>query len=62
MRIVTARDEQLYDKLVRLAGGDSSIVLEVLSPRIDRASVDLTTVIREIKRRRGQPGAQNTGS
>jgi hypothetical protein len=54
MRVVTSRDEQFYDKLVRLAGGDANLVLEVLSPQADRRSVDLPAVITEIKRRRSQ--------
>jgi hypothetical protein len=55
MRIVTSRDEHFYDKLVRLAGGDSGLVLDVLSAQPARHSVDLSTVISEIKRRRGGP-------
>lgn len=53
MRILKAKDEALYAKLVRLAGGDSGLVLDILSSK-GRPSVDLTTVIAEIQKKRAQ--------
>lgn len=48
MRILKEKDRVLYDKLVRLAGGDSAIVISVLS-NPHRSSVDLKTAIAEIE-------------
>lgn len=48
MQVLTEKNRILYDKLVRLAGGNSEIVIKVLSnPR--RSSVDLKTAIKEIE-------------
>ena len=54
MQVLTEKNRILYDKLVRLAGGNSEIVIKVLSnPR--RSSVDLKTAIKEIEElRNGQ--------
>jgi hypothetical protein len=51
MRVLKEKDRILYDKLVRLAGGDSGIVIKVLS-NPHRSSVDLKTAIREIEKLR----------
>ena len=48
MRVLKDKDLVLYDKLVRLAGGNSQIVLKVLS-NPHRSSVDLRTAIKEIE-------------
>lgn len=48
MQVLKDRDDALYTRLVRLAGGDSAIVMDVLS-RPERPSVSLATVIREIE-------------
>ncbi|SFH28412.1 hypothetical protein SAMN05216299_10550 [Nitrosospira sp. Nsp14] len=48
MRVLKDKDRVLYDKLVRLAGGNSQIVLKVLS-NPHRSSVDLRTAIKEIE-------------
>ena len=48
VRVLKEKDRILYDKLVRLAGGDSGIVIKVLS-NPHRSSVDLKTAIREIE-------------
>lgn len=48
MRVLKEKDRILYDKLVRLAGGDSGIVIKVLS-NPHRSSVDLKTAIKEIE-------------
>lgn len=54
MRVLKEKDRVLYDKLVRLAGGDSGIVIKVLS-NPHRSSVDLKTAIKEIEElRNGQ--------
>lgn len=51
MQVLNDKDDALYAKLVRLAGGDSGIVMRVLSnPSRDRVS--LTTVIEEIETHR----------
>jgi hypothetical protein len=55
MRVLKDKDRVLYDKLVRLAGGNSQIVLKVLS-NPHRSSVDLRTAIKEIEAlRNSQP-------
>ena len=58
MRVLKDKDRVLYDKLVRLAGGNSEIVIKVLS-NPHRSSVGLRTAIKEIEAlRNGQkPGA-----
>jgi hypothetical protein len=58
MRVLKDKDRVLYDKLVRLAGGNSDIVIKVLS-NPHRSSVGLRTAIKEIEAlRNGQkPGA-----
>lgn len=56
MRLLKPKDEALYAKLVRLAGGDSRIVMAVLS-KPSRPTIDLKTVIEEIENRR-QPSAR----
>jgi hypothetical protein len=48
MRVLKDKDRVLYDKLVRLAGGNSEIVIKVLS-NPHRSSVDLRTAIKEIE-------------
>ncbi len=48
MQVLKEKNRVLYDKLVRLADGNSEIVIKVLSnPR--RSSVDLKTAIKEIE-------------
>jgi hypothetical protein len=57
MRVLKDKDRVLYDKLVRLAGGNSDIVIKVLS-NPHRSSVDLRTAIKEIEAlRNGQKAA-----
>lgn len=51
MQVLSDKDGALYTKLVRLAGGNSGIVMQVLS-KPARYSVSLTTVIEEIERLR----------
>ena len=54
MQVLKEKNRILYDKLVRLAGGDSEIVIKVLSNPY-RTSVDLRTAIKEIEElRNGQ--------
>lgn len=54
MQVLKEKDRVLYDKLVRLAGGNSGIVIKVLS-NPHRSSVDLKTAIKEIEElRNGQ--------
>ena len=48
MEVLRDKDRELYDKLVRLAGGNSSIVLKCLSNR-KRQYVTLRELIEEIK-------------
>lgn len=61
MRILKDKDRVLYDKLVRLAGGDSGIVISVLS-NPHRSSVDLKTAITEIEAlRNGGDGRSGHG-
>ena len=48
MRVLKDKDRVLYDKLVRLAGGNSDIVIKVLS-NPHRSSVGLRTAIKEIE-------------
>lgn len=54
MQLLTARDEALFTKLVRLAGGNTDIVMQVLS-RPARPSVSLTQVVQEIETLRSAP-------
>jgi hypothetical protein len=58
MRVLKEKDRILYDKLVRLAGGNSGIVIEVLS-NPHRSSVDLRTAIREIEELRNRQSRQS---
>ena len=58
MRVLKEKDRILYDKLVRLAGGNSGIVIEVLS-NPHRSSVDLRTAIREIEELRNRQSHQS---
>jgi hypothetical protein len=51
MQVLKNKDDALYTQLLRLAGGDTGIVMQVLS-RPDRPSVSLGTVIDEIERLR----------
>jgi hypothetical protein len=57
MQVLKDKDDALYTRLVRLAGGDSAIVMDVLS-RPKRPSVSLTTVIREIEDLRDRKSAR----
>lgn len=59
MQLLTARDEALFTKLVRLAGGNTDIVLQVLS-RPARPSVSLTQVVHEIETLRSAPRGSST--
>ena len=61
MRVLKEKDRILYDKLVRLAGGNSGIVIEVLS-NPHRSSVDLRTAIREIEELRNRQSRQSRQS
>lgn len=54
MQLLTARDDALFTKLVRLAGGNADIVMQVLS-RPSRPSVSLTQVMQEIETLRAAP-------
>ena len=56
--VLKEKDRILYDKLVRLAGGNSGIVIEVLS-NPHRSSVDLRTAIREIEELRNRQSRQS---
>jgi hypothetical protein len=49
MEVLREKDRELYDKLVRLAGGNSAIVLKCLSNR-KRQYVTLRDLIEEIQR------------
>lgn len=59
MQLLTARDDALFTKLVRLAGGNTDIVMQVLS-RPARPSVSLTQVVREIETLRAAPQGPGT--
>ena len=59
MQVLKDKDDALYTRLVRLAGGDSAIVMDVLS-RPERPSVSLATVIREIEDLRDRKSARGT--
>jgi hypothetical protein len=48
MEVLREKDRELYDKLVRLAGGNSAIVLKCLSNR-KRQYVTLRDLIEEIR-------------
>jgi hypothetical protein len=48
MEVLREKDRELYDKLVRLAGGNSSIVIKCLSNR-KRQYVTLRDLIEEIQ-------------
>lgn len=48
MQVLKEKNRVLYDKLVRLADGNSEIVIKVLS-NPHRSSVDLKTAIKEIE-------------
>lgn len=48
MEVLRERDRELYDKLVRLAGGDSRVVIKCLSSR-KREYVLLKDLIEEIQ-------------
>lgn len=54
MQVLNDKDDALYAKLVRLAGGNSSIVMKVLS-NPSRSRVSLTTVMQEIEALRDAP-------
>jgi hypothetical protein len=60
MQLLTARDEALFTKLVRLAGGNTDIVMQVLS-KPARTSVSLTQVVQEIETLRSAPGQPDDG-
>ena len=47
MQVLSEQDAAMYSKLVRLAGGDTDIVMRVLAP--SRGTVSLSTVIQEIE-------------
>ncbi len=53
MRVLRPKDEALYAKLVRLAEGDSGIVLDILSNK-DRPTLHLDFVIDQILKRVGE--------
>lgn len=57
MQVLNDKDDALYAKLVRLAGGDTDIVMRVLS-KPTRQSVSLTTVIQEIEGLRDHASAR----
>lgn len=59
MQVLKDKDDALYTRLVRLAGGDSAIVMDVLS-RPERPRVSLATVIREIEDLRDRKSARST--
>lgn len=61
MRVLKEKDRVVYDKLVRLAGGDSDIVIRVLS-NPHRSSVDLKTAITEIEALRKGKGLDDRNS
>lgn len=48
MQVLTTDDQALLSRLVRLAGGDSDLVVEVLS-KPDRRSMTLTKVMEDIE-------------
>lgn len=48
MQVLKDKDDALYTSLVRLAGGNADIVMQVLS-KPSRRTVNLGTVIREIE-------------
>jgi hypothetical protein len=48
MQVLKDKDDALYTSLVRLAGGNADIVMQVLS-RPSRRTVNLGTVIQEIE-------------
>ena len=55
MEVMNRKDEQLFVKLVRLAGGDTGIVMRVLSSvprRHGDSAVDLREVVTEIDKQR----------
>ena len=61
MEVMNRRDERLFDKLVRLAGGDTGIVMHVLSEvsrRHRSCVVDLREVVAGIEHERMQMEAQ----
>lgn len=59
MQLLTARDDALFTKLVRLAGGNADIVMQVLS-KPSRPSVSLTQVMQEIETLRAVPHGRDT--
>lgn len=59
MRMLTRKDEVLYDKLVRLAGGNSQIVLSVLRKR-RRAPLTFERMLTEIQAAREEQAKGNT--
>jgi hypothetical protein len=48
MQVLKDKDDALYTSLVRLAGGNAGIVMQVLS-KPSRRTVNLGTVIQEIE-------------
>lgn len=48
MQVLKDKDDALYTSLVRLAGGNADIVMQVLS-KPSRRTVNLGTVIQEIE-------------
>lgn len=59
MQVLKDKDDALYAKLVRLAGGNTDIVMRVLS-RPSRSRVSLTTVIQEIEALRDRSPSRPT--
>ena len=53
MQVLTTDDQALLSRLVRLAGGDSGLVVEVLS-KPDRRRMTLTKVMEDIELLRDQ--------
>lgn len=60
MEVMNRKDEQLFVKLVRLAGGDTGIVMRALSSvprRHGDSAVDLREVVTEIEHQRQRVAA-----
>jgi hypothetical protein len=49
MRLVKTRDQAIYDKLVRLAGGDARIVSQVVESSDNSEPMDLLQIVEQIK-------------